>query len=204
MFIVCNDATGGSVSIVEKAGGRTRMGYEGSPDRFSVEQNNDLLFGQMNGTISNGLNRTATDAYGDGSGYNRLNGWSNATQLVMSGTGWTTLCPAPVSSFPSAAVDARNGWGCVIFDTYVDKLHATASQALTLTAGNCTVSNVRWLHNIYGTYGIGFDFEKHDSQSITVKVDADDCLHDCGNTGFGRKLDGDRIEQNGDDYEWNF
>ena len=61
-----------------------------------------------------------------------------------------------------------------------------------------------WLSNPYGEYGIGFDFDKTGTGSVTVKVHADKCLHDCSNTGMGRELDGDRIDENGDDYEWEF
>ena len=157
----------------------------------------------MNGSHYTGTRRTAGRAYGEGAEfYHESTEYTN--QLVMGGNVWTTLCPAPSVSFPSEIITARKGWGCVIFDTYVDKDWESASNALALVSGSCTISNVQWLSNPYGEYGIGFDFDKTGTGSVTVKVHADKCLHDCSNTGMGRELDGDRIDENGDDYEWEF
>jgi len=66
--------------------------------------------------------------------------------LTMFGNGWSTLCPAPVAFYPDADPGQRKGWGCIIFDTYMDDT-ISATDALTMVAGGAAVTNVRWLGN---------------------------------------------------------
>ena len=183
-------------SPVPSSGGRTMLGYTNTVYVYQAEYNNRKLFKRMSGTLDNGDLRSAFDAFGDGSGY-------SGDDIVMLGNGWTTLCPAVVEHYPNGNPGDRTGWGCVLFDTYMDDSIA-ADAALVKTAGGATVSNMRWLSNEYGAYGVGFDFENRTEAGATLRAVAEKCVHKSSVGGEGRQLDGDGVTPNGDDLEWNF
>jgi hypothetical protein len=149
----------------------------------------------MNGVTDGALRRTAGEAYDNKTGY--------TGNLTMSGNPWTTLCPAPLadnSLFPETAVsETRKGWGCILFDTYMNTTNS-ANDALTVVSG-CPITNRRWFGNADGYYGVGFDFDKTGGSNTTLRAVADRCR----NKGIqGRAMDGDRVQPNNDDKEWSF
>jgi len=113
------------------------------------------------------------------------------------------LCPAPVAKFPSASPGTRKGWGCIVFDTYMNE-DVAAGDALSKVSGGCTISNIRWIENGSGRYAIGFDFDNSGAGGATMKAEADECVHASGIAGSGRRLDGDGVTPNGDDVTWSF
>ena len=193
---VCFGAEGGSISLLDLVGGRTRLGYPGLDP--NTTNNNSRLFGRMNGSLdagSEGTRRTTGAAY---------DGWTYASNMVMRGSEWTTLAPAPVAVFPDSPPGNRRGWGCVVFDTYMDDTFASASQALVKVTGACAVSNFRWVDNGSGSFCVGFDFDNPVVGGTQMKAVSEKCLHESGNSGGGSELDGDRISPNGDDKIWGF
>jgi len=188
MFMTCNGATGGTNSLVARAGGRAAFGYATEPSHPAMRSNNNRLFGRMNGTEDSATLRPATEAYAGGAGY--------SASLTMFGNGWSTLCPAPVAFYPDADPGQRKGWGCIIFDTYMDDT-ISATDALTMVAGGAAVTNVRWLGNGSGSFALGFDFDNCAGGGLTLRANADKCLH--SGSGWGRELDGNGVQPNGDD-----
>jgi len=80
----------------------------------------------------------------------------------------------------------------------------SASDAVVKTFGGATLSDVHWLDNGSGKYGIGFDFDNSGGGGATIKAKADKCVHASGSGVLGRELDGDRVTPNGDDKTWSF
>jgi hypothetical protein len=192
MFMTCHGAGGGTSSLVNRAGGRVRFGYEDSPEHIYMRSNNNKLFGRMNGSQDSGNNRCTGEAYDTGTGYDN--------DLDMFGSDWTTLCPAPVAVFPASSPGNRKGWGCIIFDTYMDDSYA-ATQAVTKISGSCSVSNFRWVDNGSGKFCLGFDFDNTGGGGATMRAHAFYCVNSCT---LGRQLDGNRVQENGDDRDWAF
>ena len=121
----------------------------------------------------------------------------------MDGNDWTTFCPAPLANkavFPDTTAGNRNGWGCIIFDTYMCSTNE-ATDALEKTTG-CPTSDHRWFGNANGDYGLGFDFDKTGGAATTMRAVADKCRNE-GEVG-GLPMDGDRVTPGGDDREWSF
>jgi len=207
---ICYSATSntgsGEDSVKECAGGRWRVGYElpvGMQEAIDV--NNNLL-ARMNGAISNGILRTAGQAYSN-IDYRTIRSYGyigrNVGSVKMDGNGWTTLCPAPLvdnAVFPDATVGNRKGWGCIIFDTYMSTSYS-ASDALIKLSG-CQTADHRWFGNASGTYGVGFNFDKTGGAATTMRAVADKCRNE--GVGGGRELDGDRINPNKDNRDWQF
>ncbi len=194
MFMSCHGATNGANSLVNRAGGRVKYGYVPSPAHTNMRSNNNMLFGRMNGSVDGGSRRCAGEAYEGGTDY--------ADDLRMFGNDWTTLCPAPLAVFPASSPGSRKGWGCIIFDTYMDDSYA-AAQAVTKLSGSCGVSNFRWVDNGSGKYCLGFNFDNTGGGGATMRAHADKCKNDCDGD-LGRKLDGNRIQENEDDRDWTF
>ena len=190
---ICYSATSNTVSgedaVKECAGGRWRIGYINSTSETEASNTNARLLKRMNGSTDNARKRSAGEAYESGNGY--------SANAKMDGNDWTTLCPAPFADnavFPDATAGNRKGWGCVIFDTYMSTTNS-ASDALTKQSG-CPTFDHRWFGNDDGYYGLGFDFDKSDGASTTMRTIANKCWNegqDCG-----RELDGNRVKPNGD------
>jgi hypothetical protein len=140
----------------------------------------------MNGGKAKGLQRTAGQAYGNGSEY--------SSNVRMSGNPWTTLAPShiaangwmPVTLFPSSGSSAipGKGWGCVIFDTYLSD-SVPAASALQQLSGP-PITNVRWVHLGTGKRAIGFNYDKSNGENIWLGLVPDN-IRNAG-VGGGRPL----------------
>lgn len=206
-WMVCDSGTWGSGSIAAEAGGWIRLGYNGTMCGAAAKHDSEGIFGRMNGSIEVGSKRSLHGAWKPG-GYDHVfdnDGNLVDYTIVKFGNDWVTLCPSPVAVFPSSSPGPRKGWGCIVFDTYMDD-NVAASTALTKTSGSCSVSNIRWLDNGSGKYAIGFDFDNTSGGGATMTAHADKCENKAAPTGvnLGRKLDGDRVKPNGDDKTWPF
>lgn len=215
MWSICYSAAG-NPSVKEAAGGRWRSGYELPTHGIETRDVNRRLLSRMNGSSDNGGLRCAQDAWNENTLYDwrTFGGWDFddnydtvtdrwVGSVKMDGNGWTTLCPAPIATnamFPDIAIGNRTGWGCIIFDTYMCNTNAP-DDALLKTAG-CPTSDHRWLGNINGFYGIGFDYDKTGGGATTMRALADKCRNDGGE---GRKMDGNRATPPyGTDCEWSY
>ena len=100
----------------------------------------------------------------------------------------------------------RFGWGCVVFDTYMDD-SLGATDALVGVAGP-PVGQQHWGAptaygpTVYGRFVLGFSYDKTSGTGITVKAIADKCRNK-GVDG-GREMDGDRQTPSKDDRSWSF
>ena len=168
----CFSATGNGAlpSVKEAAGGRWRIGYANTTTGFEGFGVNTTFFSFMNGKNGEGTRRTAGDAYGGGSGY--------SANVRMSGNPWTTLASAHISSnawmplalFPDSGSSAHfgKGWGCVLFDTYLDD---TMSAPLAIQQLNGpAVTNIRWVHVGAGKRGIGFNYDRTEGGTIWLRI----------------------------------
>jgi len=199
MWSICYSASDnpgtGEASVKEAAGGRWRSGYFNPTDMIEARDVNNKFLKRMNGTTDNARKRTAGEAYDGGTDY--------TSNLKMDGNNWTTLCPAPLADnavFPDTAAGNRKGWGCIIFDTYMNQ-NNPASDALLKLSG-CPTTDHRWFGNSDGVYGLGFDFDKTGGAGTTMRAVADKCRNDGGSKG--RQMDGDRVTPSGDNREWSF
>jgi len=204
MWSICYSAKAGSKgnAVKEEAGGRWRSGYKDLTNESEATGVNTKFLKRMNGETDNAERRTAGEAYDGGNNYNTSN-------FLMDGNDWTTLCPAPMRDdpvWPDANPGNRYGWGCIIFDTYMDDTIG-ANTALTCESGGPTHDH-RWgaptkkdgTGTAYGKYLLGFDFDKTSGAATTMKAEADNCKNPDG----GRKMDGDRTQPNGDDRSWSY
>ena len=156
----------------------------------------------MNGSTDNARKRTAGEAWDSGSGYH-TNVFTGVLNAKMDGNDWTTLCPAPLADnavFPASNPGNRKGWGCIIFDTYMNVTNS-ASDALTKVSG-CPTSDHRWFGNADGKYGLGFDFDKTGGAATTMRAVADKCRNE--GVGGGREMDGNRVKPSKDNRDWPF
>jgi hypothetical protein len=144
------DKTDTLKSIMDSGGGRWRVGSCGETSTLTDYNTVNRFFRKMNGKNNSGNRRTAGEAYADGAGYR--------SHVRMAGNKWTTLCPALAKGkwiYPSSQVsEKRKGWGCVVFDTYMD---SSVSAASIVTGSG--INNIRWLRLGNGNRAIGFDFD---------------------------------------------
>ncbi|MFH1232163.1 MAG: hypothetical protein V1709_11785, partial [Planctomycetota bacterium] len=202
LWSICYSASASATegAVKEAAGGRWRSGYKNPTNESEAKGVNKKFLERMNGTTDLAKKRTAGEAYDGGIGY--------TANLAMKGNNWTILCPAPMvddAVFPEPSVDKRKGWGCVIFDTYMNDTVSADSALKKLSGGN--TSNHRWAGNSYGKFILGFDYEE--GQNILTEMQA--VGKECRNSDpdGGRRLDGDRIKPNDvdtkpDNKEWSF
>ena len=198
VFLSCEAVAGGNDSLFANSGGRVGFAYDSEISSNKQENDMNRLFGRMNGSVNNGTKRSAEEAYDKGKGY--------TTGFKITGTGWTTLCPATVSVFPQDGdtVGNRKGWGCIIFDTYMDDgPNYKPDKAVTKTSGNCAITSQRWFGNEIGKFGIGFNFDNVNRNGATMRVIAQLCRNKVL-AGLNRALDGNGIQPNGDDKQWTF
>lgn len=121
----------------------------------------------------------------------------------MDGNSWTTLCPSPITEnavFPMMSPGQRKGWGCIIFDTYMNDT-ISATEALTNINGNPT-SNYCWAGRNEGKFILGFDFDNTMPALTTMQAVAEKCRNK--DSDGGRALDGNRTIPNKDNYEWSY
>jgi hypothetical protein len=202
MWSICYSATGnpglGETSVKEAAGGRWRSGYINPTDENEARTLNQRFLGRMNGSTDNAQKRTAGEAWDSGSGYT-----SNAHNAQMDGNNWTTLCPSPMLQaqvFPTSDPGRTYGWGCIIFDTYMNNTIA-AADALTKVQG-CDTYDYQWRGTTHGKFILGFAYDKTSGAATTVQANADKCKN--SDPDGGRQLDGDRVKPNGDPKQWSF
>jgi len=221
LWSICYSAdTSAGTSVKEAAGGRWRSGYELPVDMYEATTVNNAFLGRMNGTISNGILRTAGSAYNDtGVDYHTYIGpawndvrldfdWVTKTDgsVRMDGNPWTTLCPAPLAIAPvyptSPVTENRKGWGCILLDTLLDNT-PLATDAVIKEFGGAVISDTHWLKDTEGNfYGVGFVFDKTlDNSSTTMKA-VSDKIRNKGTEG--RAMDGNRVQPNKDDKQWSF
>jgi len=202
IWSICYSAQGGGsiAAVKEAAGGRWRVGYWDPTDEVEAKSTNERLLKRMNGSWDAGQRRTTGEAWNAG-------GFSANTR--MHGNDWTTLCPAPMRDdpvWPDANPGNRYGWGCIIFDTYMDDTIG-ANTALTCEGGGPT-NDHRWgastrkdgTGTAYGEYLLGFDFDKTSGTATTMKAEADNCKNK--DPDGGREIDGNRIQPSKDDRTW--
>ena len=95
-----------------------------------------------------------------------------ALHARMQGNRWTTLAPAFIPEPPcmpsAASARAGKGWGCVVFDTYLDGTVSAAS-AIQQISGP-TISGVRWVQVGAGKRAIGFTYDKSGGGTIKLRV----------------------------------
>ena len=188
VWAVCSSATaaGQLYSIKEGAGGRWRIGYQYATSLLESETVSELFFRNMNGKLNEGMRRTSGAAYDNGNGY--------PSNVKMSGNPWTTLAPAhilmnawmPSSLFPlqGSSASPSTGWGCVVFDTYLDDSisAALADQQLTGTA----VTDIRWVHLGANIRALGLKYDKSGDGNIFLELEQD-LIRNAGAEG-GRPL----------------
>jgi len=193
VWMCCHAAEGGQDSIVQQAGGRTAFAYVGTTDSGKHAHNMERLFGQLNGTLYAGTNRTAGKAYAGGAGYQG--------NFTMVGSNWTTLHPAPYDVFPNAPTNGKEGYGCIIFDTYM-KDTVSANQAVVKDSGGGTVGPRYWFGHAGGNWSIGYYFDTT-TGAITMRAEADNCENETSDGVQTRYMAGDRQTYRADK-NWTF
>lgn len=128
----------------------------------------------------------------------------------MDGEDWTTLCPAPMADdevWPPNHSNPgdRYGWGCVVFDTYMN-YNISADDALTMVSGGSTYEH-RWVPNTHGKFILGFDYDKTDGTATEMHAVGTECKN--MDPSGGRMMDGDRVApasdpHNPDNKAWSF
>lgn len=200
-WAICYSAQSGTTSSVkEAAGGRWRIGYWDPTSEGEAKTTSDKFFKNMNGTTSNNQKRTAGESWDGGANY--------PPNARMDGNIWTTLCPAPIRDnekpcWPDTNPLGQNryGWGCIIFDTYMNDTIA-ANTALTISSGG-PIYDPEWgADTASGKFLLGFDFDKTTGNVTTVQAINDKCKNK--DPDGGRELDGDRAAPSKDDRSWSY
>jgi len=132
----CRSATGGGSSVAASCGGRVGFGFSALSDAATHIHNRNRLFGRMSGSLDEHRRRSDQEAFEGGTGY--------IGSFTMFGNGWTTLCPVPFAWFPTSYPSEATGWGCLVFDTYMDTSLPPAN-ALIKLAGPALIDNQRWV-----------------------------------------------------------
>lgn len=185
-FTVCE-----SLMLPQSTGGRAGFAPNNTVPCGDLMDNIVALLQRMKKPSS----RTAGQAYNLG-GYTW--GW---TMVAIKPQGfWTTLCPAPRAWFPGVASVFR-GWGCAIFDTYMDGGIPAASALTASDSPTGEAWGFRWIdHPGDGPYGLGFDYL---GSHMEMTAHADKCLNRTRDGGTGRELDGEPGDSdNGEDLTW--
>lgn len=133
--------------------------------------------------------------------------WGTLAHCVISIQANSTLCPAPFVTFPSVIAGNRPGWGCAIFDTYMEDSE-NPMFAVTKASGDCVIGPRRWVNiNGAGSGIVGFDYDNVGRSGAVLRA-----VHErCRNRGLPwdphhgqRGLDGNGVAPNGDDHQWSF
>ena len=180
-----------SATIMNYAGGCVSFGYSTTVTDFTAGQQIQTLLHRMEGGYPDVTKRSAGAAFNAG-------GLGSA--LTMSGGGWSTLYPTPIAvsaCWPDSDPGLRTGWGCLIFDTYMD-ISSPPGSALVCENGG-PISNVQWCGDTgYGKYVLGFNYD-NTGGGASLRAVADYCTDE-----GGKPMDGDRETPNGDDYSWQY
>ncbi|MBN1975189.1 MAG: hypothetical protein JW787_16215 [Sedimentisphaerales bacterium] len=176
-------------------GGVTVFGYPGYATFGNTQNNIVSIFYNMCGFYNNGIYREASDAYSLGVEAN-----------LQKDGGASTLAPAPVIEDPVSPLGAgagASGIGYIEFDTKMDtSISATDALTWSLISGTASVSNIQW----YNDYMITFSYSGTSGYLIQMTAVADKCRAPTtiAYPGYYLKLNGDRINGNGDDKVWTF
>jgi len=187
---------------MDSAGGRWRVGYWNPCSETENQDVNREFFKSMNGTRHSSERRTAGEAWNTGTS----SGYTANTR--MKGNDWTTLCPAPMLNnrwFPSnsdAVPGKRMGYGCVIFDTFMND-DFSADEVLKRESGS-DIYNVRWggiqeewlFFSWLKEFHVGFDYDNVKGSGGKIKVYGEKSRNE--DDDGGRGLDADRIAPNSD------
>jgi len=195
-WAICYSAQGnsstGETAVKEAAGGRWRIGYWNPTFETEAQAVAEIFFERLNGTRDSSLRRTAGAAWDSGIGY--------STNARMDGNAWTTLCPAPMADkpvFPNVSPGPRPGWGCIVFDTYMN-VGVPASDAIIRVSGD-PISDEAWAGGSSNKFLLGFYYG---GNVTTVRALADKCRN--ADSYGGRKMDGNRVTPNGDNKDWSW
>ncbi len=124
--------------------------------------------------------------------------------MKMHGNDWTTLCPAPMNDdpvWPDSNPGNRYGWGCIIFDTYMN-VSVVGGNALTMVTGGPTYDHNWRGDTTYGKFALGFDYDKTGGLATNMRGVAASCRNN--DPDGGREVDGDRVNPNKDDRDWSY
>ncbi|MCD4824003.1 MAG: hypothetical protein K8S55_05310 [Phycisphaerae bacterium] len=203
----CHSSDGGNNSVAYKAGGRVRLGYPGCQTSAHDKHNADIFFPRLIGTAAAGWNknkRTAGEVY-SGGGYQ-----ANLDMLGPTMRNWTTLHPAPLHTFPGSAPSKRKGTGCIVFDTYMDRI-TSADKVVKRISGTLPTTSYRWFgfgqfgQNNSKKYGVTFSYDKTNGGNATMRSEAFYCKHYTGGGigGLGREMAGD-LQHYGSKKDWSY
>jgi hypothetical protein len=187
---VCHSVDGYD-NIATNVGGKTVFGAHGSADGYVVDSAFKEIIQFMNGTLSTRY-RNANRAY------ENISSFYKGTVKLM-GDGLNTLCPAPQGVFPLTGIEKTAGWGCILFDSFMDT-SVSANIAVVPSIGTIGVRS--WGGNFSGSFYIEFP---HSGAGVSVEAVSDKCRSAGGQQG--RPLDGDGIAPmpvNGQSKEWSW
>ena len=197
-------------AVMDAAGGRWKIGYWDITTEKENQLVNELFLKRMNGAKDSANKRTAGDAWGKIQNKQNDYEYLGKLNVRMRGNDWTTLCPAPMAAdevWPPDQTDPgrRYGFGCVIFDTYMNH-SISASEALIKVSGGPTYDH-RWVPSKHGKFILGFEYDKTDGTAIEMRAVG----AKCNNVGHddGRRMDGNRMAPNDTDAvpenkEWSY
>ncbi|MFA7054493.1 MAG: hypothetical protein WC328_15880, partial [Kiritimatiellia bacterium] len=191
VFLEVCYSSDGYPSIASSVGGQTVFSSYGSAEGATTDAAFLDVIDKMHTTVAtpNKSRRVAASAFSASSVLTQ-----NAISLL--GDGLSTLCPAPQTVFPASPVEARSGWGCILFDSYMDS-SVSADTAVILTAG--TVGTRSWGGNGQGHFYVSFPH----AGPASVEAIGGVCRSKGGT--IGRPLDGDAavpMPENGQSKEW--
>ena len=89
--------------------------------------------------------------------------------VKLIGDGLSTFCPSPQAVFPVTQDEAEAGWGCILFDSFMDD-SVSAGTAVVPISGN--VGTRSWEGNDNGNFFIDFH---HFKTPATVEAVGDKC-----------------------------
>jgi hypothetical protein len=186
---VCYSADGYD-ALALNVGGKTVFASHGDADGILVNNALIKIIEFMNGTDSI-KHRNTTDAYAHTSEVFK------ETVKIM-GDGLSTLCPSPQSVFPLKSSEIKTGWGCILFDSYMDG-SVPANTAVVPTSG--AIGTRSWGGSSNGVFYIEF---LHSGSSVSVEALGDKC-RSWGQQG--RPMDGDGVAPmpvDGQSKEWSW
>jgi hypothetical protein len=194
VFISACHAADGDDSIASSVGGQTVFAPHGSPSGQEVDEDYKMIISLMNGTSfpRKSYQRVAANAYA-------LTTEPVKHLISYVGDGLSTLCPAPQNVFPFSSAEVKTGWGCILFDSYMNGSVSAGTAVIQKTG---TVGTRSWGSNLSGSFFIDFLYS---GTSASVEALGDKC-RSAGNVQ-GQPLDGDGIapmSADGQSKEWSW
>ena len=187
---VCHSVEGYN-SIASNVGGKTVFGAYGPADGILVHNAFTEIIEFMNGTSTTKY-RSANRAYDHIAEFHKY-----TVRLV--GDGLSTLCPVPQRVFPLTSLEVKTGWGCILFDSFMDNSFS-ANNSVVPSLGS--VGTRSWGGNSSGMFFIDFLYTGF---GISIEAVSDNCRS--AGSEQGRPMDGDGIAPmpiNGQSKEWSW